>query len=73
MNKKIEIKELVKAGRPARIVYLDDDGLYPAIKLMSYLMLEVTLLGKYLGVNPFDQPAVERVKILTKKLLIKNA
>ena len=66
-------KELVKAGKPVRIVYLDDDGLYPAIKLMSYLMLEVTLLGKYLGVNPFDQPAVERVKLLTKKLLIKNA
>ena len=66
-------KELVKAGKPVRIVYLDDDGLYSAIKLMSYLMLEVTLLGKYLGVNPFDQPAVERVKLLTKKLLIKNA
>ncbi|RPH05650.1 MAG: hypothetical protein CBC53_004795, partial [Alphaproteobacteria bacterium TMED93] len=66
-------KELVKAGKPVRMVYLDDDGLYPAIKLMSYLMLEVALLGKYLGVNPFDQPAVERVKILTKKLLIKNA
>ena len=66
-------KELVKAGRPVRLIYLDEDTLYPAIKLMAFLMLEVSLLGKYLGINPFNQPAVERVKILTKKLLIKNA
>ena len=65
-------KELVKAGKPVRVIYLDDDGLYPAIKLMSFFMLEVAFLGKYLGVNPFDQPAVEKVKLLTKKLLIKN-
>ena len=65
-------KELVKAGRPVRLIYLDDDSLYPAIKLMSFFMLEVAFLGKYLGINPFDQPAVERVKLLTKKLLMKN-
>ena len=40
---------------------------------MSYLMLEVAILGKYLGINPFNQPAVEKVKTLTKKLLIENA
>ena len=65
-------KELVKAGRPVRLIYLDDDSLNPAIKLMSFFMLEVAFLGKYLGINPFDQPAVERVKLLTKKLLMKN-
>ncbi len=65
-------KELVKAGRPVRLIYLDDDSLYPSIKLMSYLMLEVAVLGKFIGINPFDQPAVESVKILTKNLLIKN-
>ncbi len=65
--------ELVKAGKPVRLVYFDDDGLYSAIKLMSYLMLEVAILGKYLGINPFNQPAVEKVKTLTKKLLIENA
>ena len=59
-------KELVKTGKPVRLIYLDDDGLYPAIKLMSFFMLEVSFLGKYLGINPFDQPAVEKVKLLTK-------
>ena len=66
-------KELVKVWKPVRVIYLDDDSLYPAIKLMSFFMLEVAFLGKYLGVNPFDQPAVEKVKLLTKKLLINNA
>ena len=42
-------KELVKAGKPVRVIYLDDDSLYPAIKLMSFFMLEVAFLGKYLG------------------------
>ena len=42
-------KELVKTGKPVRLIYLDDDGLYPAIKLMSFFMLEVSFLGKYLG------------------------
>ena len=49
-------KELAKTGKPVRLIYLDDDGLYPAIKLMSFFMLEVSFLGKYLGINPFDQP-----------------
>ena len=65
-------KELVKAKRPVRLIYLDDDSLYPAVKLMSFLMLEVAVLGKFMGINPFNQPAVEKVKVLTKKLLIKN-
>ena len=65
-------KELVRAGKPVRLIYLDDDGLKSAIKLMSFFMLEVSFLGKYLGINPFDQPAVEKVKLLTKNLLMKN-
>ncbi len=65
-------KTLVKAGKPVRLIYLDNDGLYPAVKLMSFFMLEVAFLGKRLGINPFNQPAVEKVKLLTKKLLIKN-
>ena len=35
-------------------------------------MLEVAVLGKFIGINPFDQPAVERVKNLTKNLLGKK-
>lgn len=40
-------------------------------KLFSYFILETIILGKLLNLNPFDQPAVEQVKINTKKLLNK--
>ncbi len=39
-------------------------------KLFSYFILETILVGKLLKINPFDQPAVEQVKIFTKKFLI---
>ena len=38
-------------------------------ELFSYFITETVLIGKLLGINPFDQPAVEEVKILTKKYL----
>jgi glucose-6-phosphate isomerase len=38
-------------------------------ELFSYFIMETVLVGKLIGVNPFDQPAVEDVKILTKKYL----
>tara|TARA_B110001452_G_scaffold233320_1_gene211076 strand:- start:705 stop:1934 length:1230 start_codon:yes stop_codon:yes gene_type:complete len=42
-------------------------------ELFSYFMLETYLIGKLMGINPLDQPAVEKVKILTKKNLLKNS
>jgi glucose-6-phosphate isomerase len=39
-------------------------------ELFSFFTLETILLGKMLGVNPFDQPAVELIKKETNKLLI---
>ena len=38
-------------------------------ELFSYYFLETAIVGKLIDVNPFDQPAVEQVKIYTKKLL----
>ena len=43
------------------------------IKLMTSFMLEVSLIGKLIGFNPFDQPAVEKVKLRIKKHLKQNA
>ena len=39
-------------------------------ELFCFFILETILLGKVLGVNPFDQPAVELIKKETKKILI---
>ena len=38
-------------------------------ELFCFFILETILLGKALNLNPFDQPAVELIKIETKKLL----
>ncbi len=38
-------------------------------KLFSYFILETIIIGKLTNVNPYDQPAVEQVKVFTKKLL----
>ena len=37
--------------------------------LFSYFILETVMIGKLLKINPFNQPAVEQVKIYTKKFL----
>ena len=38
-------------------------------ELFSYYILETIVIGKLINVNPHNQPAVEQVKALTKKLL----
>ena len=38
-------------------------------ELFSYFMMETVLVGKLLNIDPFNQPAVEQVKLLTKKYL----
>ena len=63
------IKFLKKSKIPFRefkIKKLDEETLG---ELFSYYVLETAIVGKLIGINPFDQPAVEQVKIYTKKLL----
>tara|TARA_B100000686_G_C16721469_1_gene935212 strand:+ start:536 stop:1732 length:1197 start_codon:yes stop_codon:yes gene_type:complete len=38
-------------------------------KIFSFLVLETIMLARLMNVNPFDQPAVEQVKIETRKFL----
>ena len=38
-------------------------------ELFSYFILETVIIGNLLNLNPYNQPAVEQVKINTKKLL----
>ena len=38
-------------------------------ELFSYFMLETIIIGELTKINPYNQPAVEQVKILTKKNL----
>ena len=38
-------------------------------ELFTYFILETSLIGKLMGIDPFNQPTVEEVKILTKQYL----
>ena len=64
---------LARAGRPVRtfdIAKLDEKTLGA---LLMHFMIETILAGRLLGVDPFDQPAVELAKMLTKERLAKGA
>ena len=38
-------------------------------ELFAYFILETIIIGKLARINPFNQPAVEQVKIITKRFL----
>ncbi|MEQ1652531.1 MAG: glucose-6-phosphate isomerase, partial [Hyphomicrobium sp.] len=64
---------LARAERPVRtfdIAKLDEKTLGA---LLMHFMIETILAGRLLGVDPFDQPAVELAKILTKERLATGA
>jgi glucose-6-phosphate isomerase len=60
---------LIAAGRPVRTIDLDRLDERNLGALMMHFMLETILAGHLLGVVPFDQPAVESGKILTRRYL----
>jgi glucose-6-phosphate isomerase len=60
---------LVKRGRPVRRIHADTLDEYTMGALFMHFMLEVMIMGRLMGVNPFDQPAVEEGKVLARKYL----
>lgn len=63
---------LIAAGRPVRTIDLEvlDERALGA--LMMHFMMETILAAHLLGVDPFDQPAVESGKVLTRRYLAGN-
>tara|TARA_B100000035_G_scaffold314888_1_gene332840 strand:- start:1463 stop:2677 length:1215 start_codon:yes stop_codon:yes gene_type:complete len=71
--KNAQKKALIKAFDEKNIPYrefkinvLNEDVLG---KLFSLFIIETVVIGKLLKINPFDQPAVEKVKVYTRKFL----
>ncbi len=64
---------LARAGRPVRTIDLAKLDEKTLGALLMHFMIETILAGRLLGVDPFDQPAVELAKILTKERLAKGA
>jgi glucose-6-phosphate isomerase len=63
---------LAKNGVPVRTIHLpriDEEGMG---ELLMHFMLETIIAAHLLGVDAFDQPAVEEGKVLAKRYLIGN-
>jgi len=60
---------LIAARRPVRTIDLEKLDERALGALMMHFMLETILAGHLLGVDPFDQPAVESSKLITRRYL----
>jgi glucose-6-phosphate isomerase len=60
---------LAQAGRPVRTIDIDRLDERTIGALLMHFMIETILAGRLLGIDPFDQPAVELAKILTRERL----
>jgi glucose-6-phosphate isomerase len=60
---------LAKNGRPVRTIALDRLDERALGALLMHFMLETIVAAHLLGVDPFDQPAVEEGKVLAKRYL----
>jgi glucose-6-phosphate isomerase len=60
-------------GRPVRHIHLERLDETALGALLMHFMLETILTGYGLGIDPFDQPAVEEAKILAKRYLERDA
>jgi glucose-6-phosphate isomerase len=64
---------LARNGRPTRRIHVPvlNEAAFGA--LLMHFMLETILAGYAMGIDPFDQPAVEEGKILAKRYLAESA
>ena len=60
---------LAKRGRPVRRITIPDLGERAMGALFMHFMLETIVMGRLMGVDPFDQPAVEEGKVLAREYL----
>lgn len=60
---------LSRRGRPNRTFGLYDRDAYAIGELIMLLEMETVVVAELMGVDPFDQPAVEESKILTREYL----
>ena len=60
---------LARRGRPVRLIKIAKPNERAIGALFMHFMLETMVMGKLMGVDPFDQPAVEEGKVLARAYL----
>ncbi len=68
-QKNAVIESLKKNKIPFREIIIKKTSEDVLGKLFSFFILETIIVAKLSKINPYDQPAVEQVKVETKKLL----
>jgi len=63
------LKCLINKKRPIRVIRFNNLNEKVMSELFMHFMIETMVIGNLMGLNPFDQPAVEEVKRLTKARL----
>ena len=63
------IDTFIQNGFALREINLPTIDEFSLGQIMTFSMIETIAACYFLGVNPFDQPAVEQAKILTKQYL----
>ena len=64
---------LAKNGCPVRTIHIDRLDEATLGELLMHFMLETIIAARLIGVDPFDQPAVEEGKVLAKRYLAGGA
>ena len=59
----------VRNGRPVRTIHLERLDEKAMGALLMHFMIETIVMGLMAGIDPFDQPAVEQGKVLTREYL----
>ncbi|HWU27235.1 MAG TPA: hypothetical protein VN154_12625, partial [Rhizomicrobium sp.] len=60
---------LARRGRPVRRIHVPKIDERALGALFMHFMLETIVMGRLMGVDPFDQPAVEEGKVLARRYL----
>lgn len=63
------IKVLSETGLPVRTICVDTLDEYTLGELLSHFMLEIVATAGILGINPYDQPGVEKIKVILRNCL----
>ncbi len=63
------VETLIRRGRPVRLINVPAIDAYNLGYLMMHFMIETILTADLLGIDAFDQPAVEEGKVLTRAYL----
>jgi len=62
-------KAMFECGRVSRTIVVDKVDEYVMGNLMMFFMLETSFAGELLGLNTYNQPSVELIKVNIKKML----